>query len=386
MIKVLDKFYNSPEYIYEKGIFATLKRINNPQVEFIDESSEYIGPCIIILCLDAVTTVPERILENIVEDYKMCDGNKVIIDTSLEDFINTNFYHVTDYFLDEDRIKPEDIVVLTSQNSTYHFRHDFKIPFKIVSINTFEYAYYHTEVHAKDLPVPEIKPRKLDYHFSYFIKNARTTRKLIHAYMFMQGYLDKCFCSYHNLVSPFDDSDWYMFDEFDIQRPKDILELGKQIIIDDHYNTGEWSMPPIAVENSGVHITLETHAYMTHISKRQLSHDHRVFMTEKTYKPFFYGLPCINPGIPQWTHNIEKIGYKTFEKYFNTEIDNSDYQTSFASYFKFIDEIANYSLSQLEDIVNSKEVLDDCKHNQDWFLSQNETHRLVRAFGRILDK
>ena len=96
MIKVLDKFYNSPEYIYEKGIFATLKRINNPQVEFIDESSEYIGPCIIVLCLDAVTTVPERILENIVEDYKMCDGNKVIIDTSLEDFINTNFYHVTD--------------------------------------------------------------------------------------------------------------------------------------------------------------------------------------------------------------------------------------------------------------------------------------------------
>ena len=59
---------------------------------------------------------------------------------------------------------------------------------------------------------------------------------------------------------------------------------------------------------------------------------------------------------------------------------------SFASYFKLIDEIANYSLSQLEDIVNSKEVLDDCKHNQDWFLSQNETHRLVRAFGRILDK
>ena len=85
-------------------------------------------------------------------------------------------------------------------------------------------------------------------------------------------------------------------------------------------------------------------------------------------------------------YTIEKIGYKTFEKYFNTEIDNSDYQTSFASYFKLIDEIANYSLSQLEDIVNSKEVLDDCKHNQDWFLSQNETHRLVRAFGRILDK
>lgn len=389
MVRILDKFYTSPQYIYEKGALCTLKRVNSEHIEFVENTHQ---PTIMLLSVDAVSDVDEDTLNDIIKNYKLCTGNKVVIDTTIEDFINFNFFKICEKLLHHN-IDPNDIVVLTSQTSAYHFRKDYKIPFKIIPINAFEYSFFHTEVVAQQLPIREIKPRSLEKHFSYFIKNARTTRKLFHAYMALKEYTDKSFYSFHNMVSPFTRTDEQMLERYDFINYQDsdstklqVLDrMARKHVIDDYTKVSEWQMPQYSVEKCGLHFTLETHAYMVNISERALEFDDRVFMTEKTYKPFFYGVPCLNPGIPSFKRKIEELGYYTFEKFFNTKIDGTDYETSFKSYFKLIDEMANMPLSQFEELLNTREVLDVCQHNQTHFMSQPETKRLINALSEILN-
>ena len=56
---------------------------------------------------------------------------------------------------------------------------------------------------------------------------------------------------------------------------------------------------------------------------------------------------------------------------------------SVSSYFKLIDEMANMPLSQFEELLNTREVLDVCQHNQTHFMSQPETKRLINALSEI---
>ena len=389
MVRILDKFYTSPEYIYEKGALCTLRHVQSERVNFVDNTHQ---PTIILISLDAVSSVSQEVIDDVVDNYKLCRGNKIVIDTTIEDFINKNFFDLTEELLHQN-VNEDDIIILTSQNSTEHFRRDYKIPFKLITINSFEYSFYFTEVICSSLEKREIKPRSLEKHFSYFIKNARTTRKLFHAYMCNQSYTDQSFYSFHNLVSPFTRTDERMLERYgfidykgsDAYKLQLLDKFSRTSAIDDYLNTGEWRLPDYAVEKCGIHFTLETHAYMTNISERQLQYDERVFMTEKTYKPFFYGIPCLNPGMPAFKRKIEQAGYYTFEKFFNSKIDATDYETSFKTYFKLIDEIAHMSLSDLEDILNSKEVLDVCRHNQQHFMSQPETKKLINAFYNIIN-
>ena len=91
MVRILDKFYTSPQYIYEKGALCTLKRVNSEHIEFGENTHQ---PTIMLLSVDAVSEVDEDTLNDIIKNYKLCTGNKVVIDTTIEDFINFNFFKI----------------------------------------------------------------------------------------------------------------------------------------------------------------------------------------------------------------------------------------------------------------------------------------------------
>ena len=77
MVRILDKFYTSPEYIYEKGALCTLRHVQSERVNLVDNTHQ---PTIIIISLDAVSSVSQEVIDDVVDNYKLCRGNKIVID------------------------------------------------------------------------------------------------------------------------------------------------------------------------------------------------------------------------------------------------------------------------------------------------------------------
>ena len=108
MIRVLKTFYKSPEVMPQKAVLGHLQLnlLQDNTYELVDESSS--APTIIILHIDTVMSPTEDTLLGVVNDYKKCNGNKVLIDTTVEDFILEHFYTSTK-FLEDNGVSIEQI-------------------------------------------------------------------------------------------------------------------------------------------------------------------------------------------------------------------------------------------------------------------------------------
>lgn len=391
MIRVYNKLFCSPEYTKFKSQLYFLRTFadQNDSYELVDDASQ---PCIILVFPDVITVLSDESLKEIAETYNQTPGNKIVIDTSLEEFVKEPYYHCVSKLL-RLGVSEEDIFVLAGQTATSTFVNDFKIPFTTFSINTFETAFM---VHTKmdNIEVPEIAPRKLKKHFISFIKNARFIRRVFHAHLKTNGHLDKTYATYHNLSEPYSrkDIDWLKLFHFinpiadNNESMQQLEDISKVINIDNIFETGEWNYPSEVLKHGGISLNHETHALLNWGSLPNDPIYHRVFLTEKTYKNFFYGIPHLSLGIPKENSYLQQLGYKGFESLFKTKISDTGYISCFQSYFELIDEIASMSLQELEDLLNSEECIKRLKHNQDRFLQQNEFKKLLEIFNTISDK
>ena len=395
MINIFNKFYSSCEYAYTKTpLYSLIYSSNrNPAYLITTDASRQ---CIIFVHVDVRDNIDDDLLDDVISNYKKCKGNKIVVDTSLEEFVMEPYYHCVDYLVNNG-VEHDDINILAGQTATSLFVNDYKIPFTTFSINTFETAYYNHlanyDLEFEFLERPEIKPRKIDRYFTSLTKNARFIRKVFHAFMVKKNYIEGSIYSFHNLgASPFNEMDLSWAKRFNLINPgisdqQWLTEVSSPYYPDDIDFVGEWNFNA-EVSTTGINLTHETHAFvdMNGIKLNKVEIFDRVFLTEKTYKNFYHGLPYLSPGIPRQSAYIQQLGYRSFESLFNTPMDNTGYIGCFESYFKLIDEIMSLSLLQLEEIINSEESLNRLRHNQEVFFEQNEFKKLVNILETIVDK
>lgn len=327
--------------------------------------------------------ISENDIDSIIADY-LKTPHKIVIDTCIESFVNDIFLDVLYRLLAH--IKQDDIIILTSENSIIDFKQDFKERFPdsaelniIIHCNMFELLYYvHTR--ANKTAIRTIERRKLQYHFLSMIKNARKLRKIFHGFMLSTNAYCVANYSFFNEGSPFVKDDINVLKQFDISVPFD--QLSKPAYIDDMMAVGEWNILSRFLNHCGINIAHETHHYLDRTQHLGLALGNkastkRVFLTEKTYKNFYYGMPYISPGIPNQASVVHSIGYKTFESLFSTAIETDTYTNCIKSYFKLIQEIANMPLRDLEDLLNSENCLDMLKENREVFMEQHEVKKLT---------
>jgi hypothetical protein len=401
MPQIFDTYYSSPGYSIEKSIYGFLKHFQSQSDDYVFVNKIQ-SPTIILLHLDACSFIGRRTLLVVASHYNSSTGNKIVIDTSLESFIDDRFYDAVDVLIQRG-VDPDDITVVTGENNINLFIKENNFPYNTININTFEISYYlHTLKHKIRNPkitdthgtiIQPIKPRKLTKHFISYKKNSSKLRKIFHAHMKLTNLDNKGFYSWF-ATSPFiinNKIDLLILDV--IKENEDwwgdlVPRLNRPIrpnSFEEPFESFEWLLSKNVVLGGGINLAHETHKPQMDdsLTIEEAEVNYSIFLTEKTYKNFAYGLPFINPGIPRSEEALNGYNYKTWDSFFNTQIKHDSYVSCITSSIQLIDEIANMPLLELEEILNSEKSLNYLQHNQDVFLQQNQFTKLVNELSKL---
>ena len=383
MLPILDKFFATTDTILHKTTFGHIKLCNDSHDlnrKFSDNSYK---PCSVFFYAGNHEDewVEDELLQSVLTEYNNHPDNELILDTIIEDYVQPPFIECLEKIF-QAGVPPEKITIITSYNPADAFTHRFlreievnSIGIKtnqdkfdkvtVVSYNGFSSSYM---LDHSDLEPPEIKARELKKHFSLLQKNSRFIRKLVHAYFIHKGYNEKSFYAWHNVGAY---PDWgpkesQACDFFNIPFDPELYKT--PILFDDIYAVREWEIPDTLWSTSAVAVVVETNSPRESADTLYTDfHHHKdhYFLTEKTYKNFWYGVPFIHLGMPFMDEMLQAQGYKTFRHLFDVEQrkvwKNTD---GMHNDFALIDRIANMSIDELSDLLNKKEVLAVCMHNR----------------------
>lgn len=395
MIRIYDQFFATPQSQQLKTVFGTLKHRQHTcdQYQFVDSTDK---PYIILLAIDCASVVSGDVINEIVRIYNSSTVVSLIIDTTIEAFVNDAFYFATS-ILETKGIKSSDITVITSEQNSQVFADTYCIRYTVKSINMFELYYLQKleqNLESNYILNAPIRPRKLAKHFIDYKKNPRFTRKMFNAFMRVNDYDQIAYYSWHK-------SNGYSLEDnealkrlgiipFDTGTEQFLTKLNSIVLPESTaQNFNEWALPDNVCKSGGINLVHETCPHIKEYSDIvAYPYDStRLFLTEKVYKNFAYGIPMLSPGIPGFERMLSDYNYKTWESFFDVKIsDSSNYANNIKEYFKLITHIAEMSISDLEDLLNSEQSLNYCKHNKTIFLEQHEFLRLLDVLQNAFDK
>ena len=397
-LNIYNEYFGSEEATEEKSAWGQLKRwkiescVPDSDLKFhyapdIDDKT------IFFLNLDSVSKLERGHMNFIARQLARVDGyshsSKVVIDTTLEDFVGANYFELL-HQMAMRGIPRDRIIILTSQTHTQNFADEFYSNFKILHYDMFASA-YHNFATDKQL-FREVKPRELTKHFILYMKRPRMLRMIANGFFQHREYIDKCYYSWHYSDQTIINQKLNLHFETNIKRLVDWEDLWNkdyyaENIFDEIDGSKEWIMSPKVVDSGGINLPMETHRRLDSdvFFTQNLDVLDNCFFTEKTYKNFVYGLPFIGFGIPNYENYLNKLGYMSWESMFDTKINNNSYPECMLSYFELVDEIANMPLSKLQDLLNSEESLDRARNNQKVFNERNEIKKLITELKELWD-
>ena len=391
MYRILDTYLCSDEQIYEKSLLFYLKYSELPCFEFVKDCKT---PTAIIVSINTVCDVTVDHYELIKKFALQNTENKIVIDVSIEEFVKPPFYNLID-FLHNIGIQDNQISVFAGDYDLDAWKRDNNIDLHVIGLQGLEPAYHAFVAGRMHIQAPEsehfyrkVEPRNLKKHFLTYIKNPRPYRKLYHIFMIENNIYDNSHYSWH-AIRPIDERD---------------LQYAKRCnIISDTIFKEEYNKPEIPLEcpidgpgewdsfghhlDCGICLTHDLHVFYENMDLLdKVTDDKRIYFTEKTYKPMVVGMPFLTLGLPYNKTIHEEYGYKSFNEVLGGVGDTIDYKTCIQNDLNLLKDLNSLSLSQLEEKLNTDEVLDMCKHNQEHFRTKPELKKLKLEFSKIFDK
>ena len=392
MLPILNKFLSTPDIIQYKTTFGHIKYFNdkhNLQCDFVDSAQD---PCIIFFYAgnQMEEYVDDLTFEEVLTYTLQNSKNILVLDTIIEDFVNPPFCEflkkIIDKGVSQDRIK-----IITSFNPANRFADTFFDDRKLLNNNIDVISYdgfsssfvAHQELHNE--VYREILPRDVEYHFGLMQKNARFLRKLVHAFFISREYNEKSIYSWHNKGM---DSNWDSNDKIALTRlqiPIDFELYSKPIHYDNEWHSNEWKLHEDILK-CAVSVVVETTANRDDpmsIKGDCWQHRDNYFLSEKTYKNFWYGMPYVHIGIPYMNEKLENLGYKTFSNLFDYKkvplLTNYDGLNNDLS---LIDKLASMSLDEIMSILNDPKIIGYCNHNRKMLDRLLPLHNLINELDK----
>jgi hypothetical protein len=155
-------------------------------------------------------------------------------------------------------------------------------------------------------------------------------------------------------------------ESFDITKT-DILRLLKKIPI--FINEYEGFRDGVDIDDRSI-LPQVNDSYFTITFETVVGDDTNLFITEKSYKPFFYMQPFIIIGEPHTLAYLRTKGYETFPEFFDESYDEIiDKNDRFSFCTEQILKLCEKDIDELHEMYIS--VKDKLIHNRRLFLSQN---------------
>ncbi len=374
MLPIYDKFLSTPDIIDYKSTFGHIKFFNeshNLNAQFVDHTND---PCLIFFYAgnQREEHVDDVLVQQVLDLVLANDKNILVLDSIIEDFVNPPFCDFLEKIME--KISADRIKIITSFNPANRFadtffkdrKHLIDCNFEIFSYDGFSSSFVAHQIRAERTP-PAINERKVEKHFSLMQKNARFLRKLVHAYFIYKKYNEKSLYAWHSKGI---DRDWTDDDKFALiylNIPIQFDEYITPINYDNEWREDEWKLHD-DVFKTALNIVVETTAWRDDPDSffgDTKQHEHNYFLSEKTYKNFWYGLPYLHLGIPHMDDRLHDLGYKTFADLFDVQKRRVKVNAEgLKRDFHLIDHIANMSLDDLMDILNSPKALGYYNHNR----------------------
>jgi hypothetical protein len=391
MYRILDSYLCSDEQIYEKSLLFYLKYSELPCFNFVENCKK---PTAIIISINTVCDVPQEHLDLIKKFALQNTENKIVIDVSIEEFVKFPFFNLIN-FLNEIGVQDSQISVFAGGYNLDAWKKENNIDLHVIGLQGLEPAYHAFVSGRMHIKAPEsenfyrkIEPRKLKKHFLTYIKNPRSYRKLYHIFMIENNIYEKSHYSWH-AIKPI--------------KKHDLKYAKKLNIISDSIVKDEYNIPEIPLEcpidgpgewdsyghhlDCGICLTHDLHVFYENLELLYTETDcKRIYFTEKTFKPMVAGMPFLTLGLPFNKTIHEEYGYRSFNEVLGGVGDTKDYKTCILNDLKMLKDLSNLSLSQLEEKLNTNEILDLCKHNQEHFRTKPELVKLEKEFFKIFDK
>jgi len=393
MLPIYDKYLALDDIIQHKTSFGHLKSYNNRmgvipldlQIDFTEDPS---NPCLIFFYAgnQRKDIIEDHLIADVVTAYHSNKHNILILDTILEDFINPPFLTCLSKLIDKG-VDLSRVKLITSCNPPALFRRmffkgEFIIKFmkpehadmledmEIISYDGFSTSFI-THMDSKNVEIPEIGPREITKKFSLLQKNSRYCRKLVHAYFIHNKLHKDSVYSWHNEGM---DNHWGEWEQkaleyFDI--PVDFDKYSTPIFYDDVMVNDEWSMED-EMQNCAFTTYVETSATRDEPNAFWGETKHHTngkaqkmyFLTEKSYKSFWYGLPYLHISYPL-EEIFEKLGYKTFKNLFDYEkVPEINHYHYLQNDFALLKVVQNTSIDELNSMLNNDKIYADLKHNR----------------------
>jgi len=399
MLPIYDKFLAVDEVIEHKTCFGHLKSYNNSmgiipidlQVDFTEDPSK---PCLIFFYAgnQRKDFAQDSLIADVVTAYHSNKHNILVLDTIIEDFINAPFLGCLDKLIqkgiDLNRVK-----LVTSANPNWLFkrmflRGDFVIKhmkpenaellddLEVISYDGFSTSFI-THMASVNIELPEIGPREITKRFSLLQKNSRYCRKIVHAFFVHNKLHEDNVYSWHNEGM---DNNWGEWEEkalefFDI--PVDFETYRTPVYFDDVMSTDEWCIED-EIQHCAFNTYVETSAprdepfafwgETRHHTGGNFGEDKMYFLTEKSYKSFWYGLPYIHISYPL-EDIFHKLGYKTFKNLFDYErVEEVNHYHYLENDFRLLKVIKDTSIDELNSMLNTPEIYSDLRHNRKMLL------------------
>ena len=374
MLPIYDHFYATPDIIQHKTCFGHIKACNDKldiNCEYTNDNSK---PCMVFFY--AGNQIDEHVdndlIQEVLDVVKSNKDNVLILDTIIEDYVNPPFMACLDKILSSG-VNSEKIKIVTSFNPNNMFVTRFlSLNKKYANIDIISYNGFSTSFvlnqQGKNAELNEIVARRCTKHFGLLQKNSRFLRKLVHAYFIDNGYDKQSVYSWHNEGN---DSEWGKEDIKALESLNITVDINKYkqpIFYDDIYQTDEWATPQEILDDCALSIVVETSSTRddpNSFYSETFHHRKNYFLSEKTYKNFWYGIPFIHLGMPYINERLNDQGYKTFRHLFEDPVFSID--TNFQGFkndMKLIEKLSNMSVSEIMNILNKPDVIGFIKHNR----------------------
>lgn len=129
--------------------------------------------------------------------------------------------------------------------------------------------------------------------------------------------------------------------------------------------------------SSGAHLNIQAHLdCFVNIVTETLFDDQSIFLTEKTYKPIYLCQPFIIFGNPNSIKKLKKLGYKTFDKWWDESYDcEMDINKRFKKIVSILEKISEWNMEKCFEI--KKEMEEILLHNHKQMFDTSEITKLL---------
>jgi len=388
---IFDQFYANEEFSLERSLFGQFKHYQNNlhQFEFTKDSK---NKCFYIVDINANGYLSDELINNLKYNFSKNKQNILLLNLTIEDFCNQNFYD----FLEScnDIITHENTKILTSHSTIDLFKKQFNLNFDCIYYNGCETIFHIWLEKNKEVYVKPNKNRTLKKHFISLNKNARPYRNIFHAFFTKNNLKEKSYYSWHNIGlceswMPNDGDDLFniLLELELINEPEDVETYLKQpVYLDDVLAQDEWILPHICRDHGAVYCNFDTSYSMDVAYNILKDQKHNSFFTEKTFNPIFCEIPSINLFSTEHHKQFHRLGYKTLDSTYYENLDFSNNKSLLLSQFEMLKSISNMSLNELQEIENSNQVQDIINHNKDHFNTKSAFKNLTKDLELLFDK